>query len=88
MIRTEWRLDMRLKDAAMLRQYMEFKRLTIRELAHKAGVSHSTVGHLYSGRRRNARPNTARLIEEALGAPPGLLFEGVASNVSREVPAA
>lgn len=29
MIRHEWRLDMRLKDAAMLRQYMEFKALTI-----------------------------------------------------------
>lgn len=87
MIRTEWRLDMRLKDATMLRQYMDFKRLTIRELAHQAKVSHSTVGHLVSGKRRNAKPTTARSIEEALGCPPGLLFEAAASTVSREVAA-
>ena len=75
---------MRLKDASMLRQYMDFKRVTIRELAHQAKISHSTVGHLVSGSRRNAKPGTARAIEEALGCPPGLLFEAVASNVSRE----
>lgn len=87
MIRSEWRLDMRLKDAAMLRQYMEFKRLTIRELAHQAKVSRSTVGHLVSGARSTAKPGTARAIEEALGAPNGLLFEARASKVSREVAA-
>jgi len=87
MIRSEWRLDMRLKDAAMLRQYMEFKDLTIRQLANRAGVSRSTIGHLVSGERSNAKPQTARAIEEALGAPSGLLFEARASKVSREVAA-
>ena len=78
---------MRLKDAAMLRQYMEFKDLTIRQLANRAGVSRSTIGHLVSGERSNAKPQTARAIEEALGAPSGLLFEARASKVSREVAA-
>lgn len=78
---------MRLKDAAMLRQYMEFKGLTIRQLADRAGVSRSTIGHLVSGERSNAKAQTARKIEEALGAPNGLLFEGRASRVSREVAA-
>lgn len=87
MIRAEWRLDMRLKDAAMLRQYMEFKDLTIRQLADRAGVSRSTIGHLVSGERSNAKPQTARAVEEALGAPNGLLFEARASKVSREVAA-
>lgn len=76
---------MQLKDAAMLRQYMDFKRLTIRGLAHQAKVSRSTIGHLVSGERSTAKPDTARAIEEALGAPNGLLFEARASKVSREV---
>lgn len=78
---------MTLKDAGMLRQYMDFKGVTIRELAHQAKISHSTVGHLVRGTRRNAKPATARAIEGALGCPPGLLFEATASNVSREVAA-
>ena len=78
---------MRLKDASMLRQYMDYKDMTVRKLASRAHISHSTVGHLVSGHRRNAKPKTARAIEAALGCPPGLLFEGVASNVSREVAA-
>ena len=69
MIRNEWRLDMRLKDASMLRQYMDYKDMTVRELASRAHFSHSTVGHLVSGHRRNAKPKTARAIEAALGCP-------------------
>lgn len=75
---------MRLKEAMMLRQYMSYKRLTIRDLAREANLSRSTVGHLVSGERCNAKPETARAIEEALGCPPGLLFTPRASTVSRE----
>lgn len=85
MIRREWRLDMRLKDRTMLRQFMTYKSVTIRQLATRAGVSRATVGHLVSGKRSSAKPETAAAIERALEAPPGLLFEAVASNVSREV---
>lgn len=88
MIRTEWRLDMRLKDRTMLRQYMEFKHMNVRQLAKASGVSRATVGHLHSGARQGGcSPKTARLIEEALGCPSGLLFEARASKVSREVAA-
>jgi transcriptional regulator with XRE-family HTH domain len=87
LIRTEWRLDMRLKSPEMLRQYMEYKHLRIRELAKAAGVSRATIGHLHSGERSTARPATARAIEGALGCPPGLLFEAISSKVSREVAA-
>ena len=52
MITQAWRLDMRLKDRTMLRQYMDYMDFrTVRELATAAGVSHSTVGHLHSGKR-------------------------------------
>lgn len=76
---------MRLKSPQMLRQYMEYKRLTIRELAQSARISHSTVGHLHSGARKTCSPASARAIEEALQAPPGLLFDAETTNVSREV---
>lgn len=78
---------MYLKSPEMLRQYMEFKRMTVRDLAKVAGVSRATIGHLRSGARSTARPATARAIEEALGCPPSLLFEARSSKVSREVAA-
>lgn len=84
----EWRLDMLLKDSRMLRQFMEYKRMTIRDLAREARVSRATIGHLHSGARRSCKPATARAIEEALGAPLGLLFDPRPSRVSREVGAA
>lgn len=85
MIVKEWRLDMQLKSPQMLKQYMDYKRYNIRSLAKAAGISHSTVGHLHSGKRRTCSPEVARAIEEALQAPPGLLFDPRATNVSREV---
>lgn len=78
---------MKLRDAHMLRQYMDYKGVTIRELAMSSGVHRSTIGHLSSGARNTASPETARKIEEALACPPGLLFDARASNVQREVAA-
>lgn len=79
---------MRLKSPEMLQQYMDFKRMKVRDLAKAAGVSRATVGHLRSFARQGAcSPQTARAIEEALGCPPGLLFEARSSKVQREVAA-
>lgn len=78
---------MRLKSPEMLRQYMEFKRMKVRDLASAAKISRATVGHLHSGARSTAKPETARAIEEALGCPPGLLFEARSSKVQREAAA-
>lgn len=88
MIRTDWRLDVKLKSPEMLQQYMDFKRMKVRDLAREARVSRATVGHLRSYKRQGAcSPATARAIEEALGCPPGLLFEARSSKVAREVAA-
>lgn len=84
---TQWRLDMKLRDPRMLRQYMQYKDMTIRQVAKEAGVSPATIGHLLTGERKGSRPENARKIEEALGCPPGLLFDALASNVQREVAA-
>lgn len=78
---------MRLKSPEMLRQYMVFKGLNIRQLADAACVARATIGHLHSGVRVTAKPETARKVEKALGCPPGLLFEARSSKVSREVAA-
>jgi len=79
-----WRLDMRLKDRQMLVQFMDYKDFSVRELADAAGVSRSLIGHLRSGHRNTCKVSNAKKIETALGAPLGLLFEPVASNVLRE----
>lgn len=85
MIATYWRLDMKLKSRDVLRQYMKYRGLNVRELAEQAKVSRATVGHLHSGKRKGCRPEAAAAIERTLGCPPGLLFDPVVSNVSREV---
>lgn len=76
---------MKLKSRQVLRQYMKYRKVNVRELATLAGVSRSTVGHLHSGKRSGCRPEAATAIEEALQAPPGLLFEPILANVQREV---
>jgi transcriptional regulator with XRE-family HTH domain len=85
MIATYWRLDMQLKSRDVLRQYMRYRGMNVRLLATAAGVSRSTVGHLHSGKRKGCRPEAAAAIERALQAPPGLLFDPVVTNISREV---
>ncbi|WP_159096568.1 helix-turn-helix transcriptional regulator [Miniimonas sp. S16] len=75
---------MRLKSPQMLRQFMAYQDVNVRELAKAAGLGHATVGHLRSGARSTCSAETARAIEGALQAPPGLLFDPVASIVSRE----
>lgn len=87
MINKQWRLDMKLKSAQMLHEFMNYKDFNIRTLAKAAGVSPATIGHMHSGARDTCKAATAKAIEKALGAPPGLLFEARASNVSREVAA-
>lgn len=87
MIRTEWRLDMKLKDAKVLHQFMEYKGLNIRQLADRSGVSRATIGHLHSGARNTTSAKTAAQIEKALDCPAGFLFEATVSKVSREVAA-
>lgn len=78
-------LWMELVSPSALVIFMEYKGETVRTLAAKAIVrdpktrkyrilSPATIGHLRSGRRRTCEPATAKAIETALQAPPGLLF--------------
>jgi hypothetical protein len=75
-VRTEWRLDVRLKDRRLLAQYIGPTGLDIsgRQLARRAGLGQAIVGHLISGRRTTCSKRTAAAIERALGCPTGLLF--------------
>lgn len=67
-------LDVRLISHQALAQYMEYKGMTVRELALRAGVNRSTIGHLRSGERSTCTPAVARAIAKALDAPIDLLF--------------
>lgn len=87
MIQQSGRFWVKLISSEALAQYMEHRGLTVRGLAHKAGVSPALVGHLRSGKRSTCLPANARAIEKSLSAPPGSLFVPQVSRVSREVAA-
>lgn len=59
---------------------LEATGMSERQLARTAGLSHSTVNHLFTGRRTSCGPGTARSIERALGCKPGTLFTGAATG--------
>ena len=69
------RARMRVRDRAVLAGYLGLLGLSERGLAMSAGLSHSTVNHLVSGRRATCSAATAAAIERTLRCPPGLLFE-------------
>ena len=70
-----------LKDSKTLADFMKWRRLTVRKLARLTGVSHSTIGHLRSGRRKYCNPQLARQISEVLDVPPEALFLTKVFNV-------
>lgn len=88
-----WRLIVRLKSRQALLEYVDFHKMSGRELARRAdkvakkkdknrGVGPGIVGHLMSGRRNSCSLVTASAIEEVLGVPPGFLFEPSLSAVA------
>lgn len=89
-----WRLIVRLKSRRALIEYAEFHNLSGRALAKKAdaiakkkggSVGPAIVGHLMRGGptgRDSCNLVTAQAIEEALGCPPGFLFEPTLSRVA------
>lgn len=82
-----WRLTVRLKSRRALADYMEFRNITSAyQLARAAALKPGVVGHLVSGRRNSCSPKTARAIEEALGCPPGFLFDPKMSQVVSHSP--
>lgn len=81
----ERRLDVRLISAAALAQYMTYREMSVRELATRVGCSHSTIGHLRSGKRSYIDKDWAKKIEKVLDAPRGSLFMAELSSVTRDV---
>ena len=86
-------LWMELTDPRMLASYMEYRGMSVRDLAASARIpsgggrtkplSHSVIGHLRTGHRRTCTPQTAGTIERALQVPPGILFRvKVAAHVT------
>ena len=76
-----WRLKVKLRSRRLLREYVKHMGLSGRQLAKRAGLGHAIVAHLLKGTRTTCNPATAKAIEEALGCPPGLLFEQSVSAV-------
>jgi len=66
---------MRIRNRQLLGAYIGLLGLSERQFARRAGLSHSTVNHLLSGRRSRCSRDTAAAIEATLRCPAGLIFE-------------
>lgn len=64
----------RIKDRHLLRTLREAAHLSQSDLADRAGIGRQAVGHWETGRTTRLSPGTARLVAEALGVKPKLLF--------------
>ena len=82
---TDWRLNVKLISKEAFRSYVSHRKMTIEEIAYRAGVSKALVGHLHSGKRSSCRDDNAVKIERALDAPEGSLFLREVSSVTRDV---
>jgi plasmid maintenance system antidote protein VapI len=67
--------DVRIRSAEVLREYLGLLGLSERALARSAGISHSTLNHLLTGRRVTCSVRTATAIERALGCASGVFFQ-------------
>jgi transcriptional regulator with XRE-family HTH domain len=64
----------RLRSREVFVSCLELAGISERELARRAGLSHSTVNHLCTGRRVSCSAQSARAIERALNQDEGKLF--------------
>jgi transcriptional regulator with XRE-family HTH domain len=65
---------MHIRSSSVLRDYIALIGLSEREFARAAGISHSTLNHLLSGRRSTCSERTSQAIERTLGCRPGVFF--------------
>lgn len=65
---------MRLRNRLVLGAFIDNACMSEREVARRAGLSHSTVNHLMTGRRATCSLSTAVAIAQALHCPIGTLF--------------
>lgn len=85
-MRTDWRLDVRLKSKELLIGLMAVNHLSVRQLALRCGSLRyrSAIGHLCSGKRDTCSPELAARIQEVLGNSKAVLFEPQVYRVARE----
>ena len=57
-------------DVKVLKELREDRAYSVRELAQKAGISHTTLWKLETEHGRDVHPRTVRLLSEALGVTP------------------
>jgi hypothetical protein len=90
----EGKFWVKLIDQTTLVRYMDWRGFSVRTLAEavdrevlkhdkKDISSRAAIGHLRSGQRNTVQPWTARAIERCLECPPGSMFVGKVSHVSR-----
>lgn len=65
---------MLLRSREALVECLDAQRISERELARRAGLSHATVNHLFTRRRTSCRVESALQIEHVLQCDPGTLF--------------
>lgn len=65
---------MRLRSREILVGLIDGAEISERELARRAGLSHSTVNHLVTGRRKTCSIQTATAIERVFFTRPGAIF--------------
>ncbi len=65
---------MRLRNRLVLGAFVDNAGMSEREVARRAGLSHSTVNHLITGRRTTCTINTAVAIARTVHCPIGALF--------------
>lgn len=82
---TEQTVRVYTKGTDVLATWMDFRDMTVRELAIRAKCSHGTIGELRAGRRRTTTAKRAHLIAKALQVPVDQLFAMRPSTVQREV---
>jgi transcriptional regulator with XRE-family HTH domain len=68
---------MQLRNRAVMREFILLKGLSEREVARRAGLSHSTLNHLLTGRRVACSVRTAASIERVLGVADGVFFRAL-----------
>jgi DNA-binding XRE family transcriptional regulator len=65
---------MRLRNRLVLGAFVDNAGMSEREVARRAGLSHSTVNHLITGRRATCTLSTAIAIARTVHCPIGALF--------------
>lgn len=68
-------IDVRLVSKDALAVAMQFRGITVRELAERSKVNRSTIGHLRSGKRTSCTPVVAARLAKALDTPTELIFK-------------